>query len=65
MKKFYYISYTAFSYGTNVSAGACIQGHPLAWLIQTNQVMTGNRRYTLISWIEISEEEYHNYARKL
>lgn len=67
MKKFYYMSYSVFSYGKWDYASSCIEGHPIEWMIQTNQVqvMGHARKYVLLSWQEISEEEYHRYAGKL
>lgn len=58
--KYYFISYTQCVYDAPVFGNVLIANHPLDWL--DNQRSIFGRSINLISWKEISEEEYNQYC---
>lgn len=58
--KYYFISYTQCVDGAPVFGNVLITTHPLDWLDNQRWVIGGS--INLISWKEISEEEYNQYC---
>lgn len=69
MKKYYFISYVNTNGKTIIYDNDLIEEHPLKWQVQklrsyeSNEL--GNYEYRLLSWQEISLEEYINFSEQL
>lgn len=63
MKKYWFISYArTFDGHTPTLCNQLIQEHPFSWLIKNNESEEGfSWIYTLLSYQEITEEEYKQY----
>jgi hypothetical protein len=67
MKKYWFISYIWRLSGNDPVFGSnLIDMHPFKWIdILNNGTFKGNTKYTLLSYQEISEEEYKMYNGKI
>jgi hypothetical protein len=66
MKKYYFVVYLCEKHGCRTNFAlpyrqALLGRHPLQWQLDCNESYKNMETYTVLSWQEISEEEFNTF----